>query len=276
MAACRDSSSPTTTVGLKDAHLPATTRIVSLNGTVSEILVGLGLEQNIVGVDVTSTYPESLQRKAKVGHNRTISPEGVLALQPTLVIGLTQDVKPALVEQFRSAGARVLLFDQEHSAEGAKKLIRQVGDSLHRQAQADTLVLRLETDLGKAPSAPAPKPKVLFIYARGTGTMMVAGGGTQVEKVVELAGGQNAVQGFRDFKPLTPEALVQANPDVILLFDSGLKSLGGENGLWAVQGMNQTTAGKNRKVIAMEGALLTGFGPRLGQAVSQLAQNLRK
>src|SRR3546814_14071921 len=96
--------------------------------------------------------------------------------------------------------------------------------------------------------------------------MMVAGENTQMEQVIHMAGGQNAVRGFEDFKPLTAESLVAANPDVILLFDSGLDSLGGMEGLLKVRGIAQTNAGKNRKVIEMDGQLLTGFGLRLGKA----------
>lgn len=270
LAACNNNHSSQ----IQAENQPAdSVKIVSLNGTLSEIVTRIGMEENIVGVDVTSTYPESLQKKAKVGHNRNISAEGVLALQPDVIIGIAKDVKPELVEQFKSAGVKLLLFEQEYSAEGTKKLIQAVADSLNRPKGAEKMIADLNTDLSKI-KKPASKPKVLFIYARGTGTMMVAGDDSQVEKVIEMAGGQNAVSGFKDFKPLTAEALVKANPDVILLFDSGMESLGGTNGLLDVQGIAQTNAGKNKRFITMEGQFLTGFGPRLGKAVAELSDKI--
>lgn len=253
------------------------TRIVSLNGTVSEILVELGLEKNIVGTDVTSTYPASLQDKPKVGHNRNISAEGVLSLQPDLVLATEEELDPALRSQFESAGPRVITFDHEYSIEGARALIRDIADSLGLEEKAIPVIDGLTSEADSAThriDTAAGRPKVLFIYARGTGTMMVAGENTQVGQMIELAGGQNAVKGFEDFKPLTAESLVKANPDVILLFESGLQSLGGMEGLLKVQGIAQTNAGKNRKVIEMDGQLLTGFGPRLGQAVGELARGI--
>lgn len=260
-----------------EAQIADTVKIVSLNGTVSEVLAGLGLEKNIVGVDVTSTYPASLQTKPKVGHNRSISAEGVLALQPHVVVGIKKDVTPELQTQFRNAGVRLVLFDQEYSPAGTRALIKAVADSLKAPAsKADSLVKQLDADLAKVVPATDPKPKVLFIYARGTGTMMVAGESTNVEDIIKLAGGQNAVSGFKDFKPLTAESLVQANPDIILLFDSGLQSLGGADGLLKVQGVLQTNAGKNKKIVEMDGQLLTGFGPRLGQAASELSEKIKK
>lgn len=260
-----------------DSEITDSTKIVSTNGTLSEILVTLGFEDNIVGVDVASTYPASLQQKPKIGHNREISAEGVLALNADLALGVTEMIKPQVAEQIRAAGTRLLLFDHEYSVDGARQLIRAVADSLGQSAKGDSVLSVLDGDLALADSIVTQsesKPKVLFIYARGTGTMMVAGQRTQLDEMIKLAGGENAVSGFEDFKPLTAESLVAANPDVILLFDSGLSSLGGIDGLLEVQGIGQTNAGKNRKVVEMDGQFLTGFGPRLGEAILELAKKI--
>lgn len=251
-------------------------KIVSLNGTLSEIVVSLGLQANLVGVDITSTYPASLNKLPKVGHNRNLSAEGILALQPNLIIGIAKDIKPELAQQIKTAGIKMLLFNQDFSLAGTKNLVLAVADSLKKTPKAQAIINKIVKDIQAAKKNIKPniKPKTLFIYARGTGTMMVAGNGTQVQKMVQLAGGQNAITGFKDFKPLTAESLVLANPDVILLFDTGLESLGGTNGLQNVPGIAQTNAGKNKRFIVMDGQLLCGFGPRLGVAVAELAKKL--
>lgn len=263
----------------KGSNLPlqkADQKIISLNGTISEILAGLGFEGNIIGTDITSNYPAALKSKPKLGHNKNISAEGIIALQPDIVTALRTDIKPELVTQLKSAGIKLILFSQDFSVDGTKKLINDVADAFGNQAKAIAMVKKLDADLAKAKKAKSasPKAKVLFIYARGTGTMMVAGEGTPVEKIIDLAGGQNVIKGFTDYKPLTAEALIAGNPDVILLFSTGMESLGGDNGLLKVQGIAQTNAGKRKKFITMEGELLTGFGPRLGEAVLQLSQKL--
>lgn len=254
-------------------HTFAQQRIVSLNGAVTEIVVALGFEKNIVGVDVTSTYPASMQQVAKVGHNRNISAEPVLALNPDIILGTDNFLQPAVITQFKQVGVKTQLFKQEFSVEGTKRLISEVAAALQVPAKGAALVQQIEREQA-ALKIPRTKKKVLFIYARGAGTMLVAGTGTPTEKMILLAGAQNAAVGFSDFKPLTPEALVTANPDIILLFDDGLKSIGGVEGLLKVQGVQQTTAGKNRKVVVMDGALLTGFGPRVIMAVKELAGKL--
>jgi iron complex transport system substrate-binding protein len=249
-------------------------RIVSLSGTTSEIICALGKQAQLVGVDVTSTYPAALEKLPRVGHSRNISAEGVLALSPTLVVGTTESLKPEVAAQLKSAGVTVQLFRQDYSVAGTKQLVKDVAAAFGASAQVPAVLKKLDADLAQA-RKPAKAPKVLFIYARGTGTMMVAGTGTQAAKVIELAGGQNAVTDFADFKPLTAEALVAANPDVLLLFDSGLASLGGKAGLEKIPGIAQTTAGKTGRVVEMDGQLLTGFGPRLGLAVTELGQKLK-
>lgn len=249
-------------------------RIVSLDGTVSEILYDLGLQGRIVGVDVTSTYPDAIQKLPKVGHNRNISAEGVLALKPTLVLTTEKaGAKPEVLDQIRQAGVQVITFRQPFSVEGTKQLITDVATTCRVPSRAKALTRRVDAEVAKVRKAPG-QPKVLFIYARGAGSMFVAGRGTPVEKMIELAGGRNATPQFTDFKPLTTEALVAANPDVILLFDSGLESLGGINGLLNVPGVAQTNAGKNRRFATMDGHLLTGFTPRLGKALGELARQI--
>ena len=255
-------------------NVNAQKRIVSLNGAVTEIVCALGFEKTLVGVDVTSTYPATMQKVPKVGHNRNISAEPVLALQPDLILATDNFIQPSVIEQFKNVGVKTVLMKQEFSVEGTKKLITEVAAALNVPAKGIALCKQLDKEQKELKVAAQGK-KVLFIYARGAGTMMVAGKETPLDKIIGMAGAQNAANGFNDFKPLTPEALVTANPDVILMFDEGLKSMGGIDGLLKVQGIPQTTAGKQKKVIVMDGQLLTGFGPRVIQAVKELSDKLK-
>lgn len=90
--------------------------------------------------------------------------------------------------------------------------------------------------------------------------------------MIELAGGENAVLKYEGYKPLTAEAAVAAAPDVILMMESGLESLGGQAGLMEVPGIAQTPAGEAERVIAMEGLFFLNFGPRMGEAAITLAE----
>lgn len=244
-------------------------RIVTINGTLTEIVAALGLADRLVGVDVTSTYPPEVEALPKVGHDRNVRAEGVIALAPDLVLGGSWQMDPAVRAQLEQAGERVVLLPQELSIEGTKALISRVADTLGRALHVAPIIEAMDRELERVKPIADP-PKVLFIYARGAGAMMVAGDGTPMQRMIELAGGRNAVSGFEQFKPLTPEALIAADPDAILMFDSGLDALQGPEGLLQVPGMNVTKAGRNKAFIIMEGGLLSNFGPRLGLAIAQL------
>jgi iron complex transport system substrate-binding protein len=250
------------------------TRIVSLNGTLTEIIALAGLDNKIVGTDVTSTYPVSMHQLPKVGHVRNLQAEGILALQPTIVMAMEKEIKPEILVPLQSAGVKVLLYSQEYTTDGTKKLIASVLKDLQQSDKQHVINTAIDEPISQLTSL-SSKPKVLFIYARGGGNLMVAGDDTPIKTFIELSGAQNAVNGFTDYKPLTPEILVKANPDVLLLFDTGLKSLEGNDGLLALPGMKETNAAKKNHVIAMDGQYLSGFGPRVGKAALDLNTQLK-
>lgn len=239
-------------------------KIVTLNGGITEIVAALGHEKEIVGTDVTSTYPESLKATAKdLGHVRSITIEPIMAVNPTLILASDKDINPELMGKIKSSGIKAEVFKQEFTVDGTKKLIADVAKAIGN-TDYQKLNDKIDADL-KQIQPIAKKPKVLFIYARGN-MLMVSGKNTPMAALINLAGGENAVNDFEDFKPLTPEAVVKANPDVLFFFSSGLQGAGGNEGALKMPGVSQTNAGKNKKIIAMDGGLVSGFGPRLGEA----------
>ncbi len=248
--------------------------IVSLSGAVSETLAALGMEDNIVGVDVTSTYPASLQSKTKVGNTHDLNVESILALKPDYVICMKErGIKPEQATQLQQAGVKVWVIDQEYSVEGTKKYITMLADSFHKEAEGKKLVSEIDAAYQTLPKYTS-SPSVMFIYARGAGSLSVCGKDRPVAKLIEMAGGTNAGSDFEGFKPLTAEAVVKADPEAILLFNSGMQSIDGAEGMLKVPGIAQTTAGKNRNFITMDGELLSGFGPRVVMAIKELGEKI--
>lgn len=251
-------------------------KIVSINGSISEILVEFGLENDLVGVDKTSTYPLTLKNKAQIGNAHSINLEQIISLQPTVVLSLNErGLKPEQAEQLRQVGIKVNFYDLESNTASTEKLIKDLGNEFKKEAEANALVENLHNDLKNIPAID-PETKVLFIYARGAGAVQAAGDNTAMTEMIKLAGAKSATEGqFEGFKALTPEALLDANPDYILLFNTGFESLNGEAGLMEIPGMNKTTAGKNKRFITMDGQYLSGFGPRVGKAAIDLANALK-
>lgn len=248
-------------------------KIVSTDGSLTEIIYDLGYGDEIVAADVTSTFPEQAQEKATLGHASQMTAEGIISMEPTHVIGFETSIKPDLVEQLKAAGITVTLLKRDYTVEGSKQTVKSVAEWLGNTEKGNELISKIEKDVQKLEKTES-KPKVLFIYARGTGMMMVAGENTPMESFIELAGGQNAVSGFEQYKPLTPEAVIEANPDLILMFDSGVESLNGPEAIFDIPGVKLTNAGKNRAYLTIDGLLMSGFGPRVGEALRILNKKL--
>ncbi len=260
--------------GAKTENTDKKIRIVSLSGAVSETLAALGMEDNLAGIDVTSTYPASLQSKPKVGNTHNLNVESILALKPDYVISMKErGIKPEQATQLQQAGIKVWVIDQEYSIEGTKKYIMQLADSFHKEDAGKKLVADIDAAYASLPTY-TTKPSVMFIYARGAGALSVCGNDMPMAKMIGMAGGINAGNEAEGFKPLTAEGVVKANPDAILLFSSGLQSLDGPEGMLKVPGIAQTKAGKNKNFIVMEGELLSGFGPRVVEGIKELGAKI--
>jgi len=257
----------------------AAERIVSVGGTVTEIVYALGAGDALVGADTSSVYPPEAEKLPKVGYQRTLSAEGVLSLSPTLILITPESGPPAAIEQLRGTGARVVPIPTGTDVEAARAAIRAVATTLDRQARGEDLVKALEADVEQAralAAASSSHPRVLFVYARGAGMAMVSGKGTAADEMIRLAGAVNAVNDYEGFRPLTAEGVVAAAPDVVLVPSRGLDSLGGKAGLLAQPGMSLTPAARAERVVAMDDLYLLGFGPRTGQALADLARALHQ
>lgn len=251
-------------------------RIVTAGSAMTETVCALGDCEKIVATDRTSLYPAQVQSLPSIGYRTGISAEGIVALKPTLFIVEKDYVEGAVVKQIQSTGIKVVEVPRAYDLNGTKTLIRTIAKELNRSSQGDQVIRAIETKIAEA-NAIVKKaesiPKVLCIYNRGAQSFDVAGNNT-FSNILPFVNARPAVTGIEGYKSLNTEALIASNPDFLLMFESGVKSLGGVEGVLKVPGVGQTTAGKKKQVIAMDGVKLSNFGPRLGEAVKELAEAL--
>lgn len=250
-------------------------RIVPLNGNVAETIFALGLGNNVVAVDTSALYPPEALSLPKIGYQRELSAEGILSFEPTLVIGTENAGPPEVLQQVRDAGVTVVILSAETSTAGAVEQIRQIGAAVGLPEAGNTLADQVDsrfTGARELIGGVEAQPRVAFLYIRGEGTQLIAGANTQADTVIAAAGGINVGTeiGIDGYQPITPEALVEAAPDVFLVMQAGLASVGGVDGLMTIPGIAQTPAGESGTILAFEDLYLLGFGPRLGDAVYDL------
>jgi len=255
-------------------------RIVSIGGAVTETLFALGAESEIVGVDTTSLHPAAARRLPSVGYARALSAEGVLSLRPTLVLASGDAGPPAVLRQLEAARLPVTRIESPHGPTELLAMVRRLGALTARAEGAERLARQLEGELAAARrrvtelTAGRTPPRVLFVLAHAMNQVRLSGHGTAAHAMIELAGARNAFAEVEGYKPLTPEAAVAAAPDILLITEQGLQAAGGVDGLLQAPGLAATPAGRARRVAALDALLLLGFGPRLPQALQQLAEAL--
>lgn len=247
-------------------------RLVSLSGALTEVVYLLQAQDQLVGTDTTSLYPEAARRTAKVGYVRQLSAEGLLSLRPDAIVGTSEAGPPVVLEQIRQAGVRVALVPSRHNWAEVQEKVAVVGRETGRPEQARALMAQLDAQWAGVQAQVAQatrKPRVLFILAH-SGSPMVAGRGTAANALIAFAGAVNAIDQFEGYRPLTAEALASAAPEVIINTTQGIEAMGGEAAFWKRPELALTPAFAKRALVTQEASHLLGFGPRLPSAVQAL------
>jgi iron complex transport system substrate-binding protein len=248
-------------------------RIVSLGGSVTEIVVALGAEDRLVARDATSSFPESITALPDVGYLRALSPEGVLALGPDLIVAEADAGPIEAVDVLRAAGVPFIMMPDDPSPAGIAAKITAVADAIGLPEEGAALAARVTAELAEvqALAATVTKPKrVLFVLSAQGGRIMAGGDDTSAEGIIRLAGGENAAAGFDGYKQMTDEAVLAAAPDVILMMDRDGDHAVANAELLALPSLATSPAAQNGAIIRMNGLLLLGFGPRTADAARSL------
>lgn len=250
-------------------------RVISVGGAVTEIVYRLGHGDKLIAVDSTSTVPAEAKNLPDVGYMRRLSAEPVLALEPTLILAAADAGPVAVLDQLREAGVKVVIIPGKPSAEGVLGKIRAIADALN-DADAGTKLARKVSAEMEAARIQA-RPRVLFLLSIGAGRPPLVGGSeTSADGIITMAGSINAAADIKGYKPLSPEAMIAIAPDVLLVTNRSHGLMGGKDSLLSRPEIALSPAGKAKRVVAMDGGLLLGFGPRTGEAVQTLTRLLRQ
>lgn len=252
-------------------------RMVSVGGAVTEILYALGLQRHVVAVDTSSLYPpQAAREKPSVGYMRQLSAEGVLGLEPTLVLASEAAGPEETVALLKAAAVPLVLVPEHYSAQGVVEKIRIVARAAGAEMRGACLAARAERALARlaAVRARVERPlRVMFVLSFMNGRPMVAGRDTAADGIIRLAGALNAVDGYAGYKPVSDEAVIALRPDVVLAMERAGSELDADT-VFSHPAFKLTPAAAGRRFVAMEGLYLLGFGPRTAHAARDLAAAL--
>jgi iron complex transport system substrate-binding protein len=248
-------------------------RIVSIGGAVTEILYALDLQDHVVAIDSTSLFPLRAREKPNVGYMRQLSAEGVLGLNPSLVLASEGSGPKETMAVLTAASVPLVVVPDRFTGEGVVDKVRVVSQAAGAPARGDCLAAAVGRDLASlsAVRQRITKPKkVLFVLSFMNGRPMVAGGDTAADGIIKLAGAVNAISGYQGYKQVSDEAVISAAPDVVLVMERSQGNLDAET-VFQHPAFSLTPAAAKRAFISIEGLYLLGFGPRTALAARDLA-----
>lgn len=252
-------------------------RLVSIGGSLTEIIYALGAEGKLVARDQTALYPEAVNALPDVGYMRQLAPEGVLSVSPTALLVIEGSGPPDALDVLSHAGVEYQTVPEAYSADGVLVKVRAVGATLGMDAEAEALATEIADDFAaltaRTDAITAPK-RVLFILSNQAGQIQASGTGTAANGIIALAGAVNAITEYEGYKALSEEAITAAAPDAIVMMDRGGDHAASDADLLAHPAIALTPAGTNKAIYRLDGAYLLGFGPRTPAAANELADLL--
>jgi ABC-type hemin transport system, periplasmic component len=252
-------------------------RIVSLGGDLTEIVYQLGKGDALVGVDLTSTYPEEATKLPQVGYVRALSAEGILAMKPDLVLANGDAGPPEVLEQIEQAGVKIVTLPKNHSVEGIGDKIVAVAGALEVPEAGAKLAEEFNKERAavEATTKTAEPLTAVYVMARPDGALIAGGAGTAADAVLRAAGLKNVAGDAPGYKPVSSEALVALDPAVIITGSRSVEAAGGIERFKENPALSHTKAAKDDRILVFDDMYLLGLGPRTAKAVGELAARAR-
>ena len=264
-------------LGFVPAH--AQERIVSIGGDITEMIYAMGQGDRIVATDSTSVYPAAAEETPKVGYMRQLSAEGVLSVEPDLIL-ISGAARPAAaVELLRQSGVRMIEMEPVYTIEAITDKVRRVAQTLGVETESERLVAEIEADWADARAEIAAFDRdlsALFFAALRDGAPRAAGDDTAAAGIIRLIGAENVFAGQSGYKTLSLEAAVAADPDIILVMSHHAERVGGYDAVINHPALSLTGAAQNRRVFLVDQVTVMQFGPRAPRAVADLAKAINQ
>ena len=190
-------------------------RVVSLVPSQTELLIDLGLEENLAGITKFCVHPEYLRKtKMIVGGTKQVHFEKIAELRPDLILCNKEENTPEMVEALEKI-APVHVSDI-NEIDDAYAMMLQYGQIFKREELAKTMVKSIKKKISVLEEIKKGKPVKRVAYLIWKEPLMVVGKNTFIDTLLQLNNLENVYS--EDRYPITnPEELKAKNPDLILL-----------------------------------------------------------
>jgi len=256
--------------------LPAAAqRVISLAPHVTELLYAAGGASKMVGAVSYSDYPPEAKQLPRVGDNKSLDLERIVALKPDLIVVWRHGNAQRQLDRLRELHIP-LFFSEPHRLDDVAVSLTRLGQLLGTSSVADAAAAAYRREIAQLRAQYAKRPAVNVFYQVWDQPLMTLNGEHMVSDVIELCGGRNV---FAALQPLVPtvstEAVLAANPEAIFTAapgatrpDTALPQLG------AWRAWPRLLAVANNNLFAIDGDLINRPAPRIVEGAAQMCADL--
>lgn len=192
--------------------------VASLVPAATDILIEMGVADQLVGVSNYEPKTPELARFARVGDYHIADWEQLSVIRPS-VLAITSSKKD-LAEVFRQRAQSLgidLLDIRMDRLDDIYAVIARLGDAIGQKAKADALLAQMHQQIAAVRSQVAGKPKVRTLMALNHTATFIVGPRNYLDDLLAIAGGANVAGGQKDYPEIDREMLLQLDPDAIIL-----------------------------------------------------------
>lgn len=246
-------------------------RIVSMSPHVTELLFAAGGGERIVGAVTYSDYPEAAKKIPRIGTNRQIDMERVIAMKPDLIVAWMHGSSERQIDTLRQLG--IPIFHSEPlKLDGIADNVQRLGQLLGTENVAQPAAAQIRAQFAALTKQYASRPPVRMFYQVWDKPLYTLSGGSIVTDAMRVCGGVNI---FADLKVTAPvvsiEGVLQADPEAI--FGTAEKDYGGVT-LW--KQYTTMKAVRNGNLFTLDGELLNRAGPRMVDGTRAMCEMLEQ
>ena len=238
-------------------------KIVVAGGSITEIVYFLGMEDKLVGVDITSNFPKEAKKLKSIGYLRNLSIEGILSLSPGLVLAEEDIGPPIIVNQLRKTSIDLRIIKEKYDLNGIHNKILCVSKILDASLDDNENYVKFKNKLNRVKKLKKNNSKkiLLILMMRGS-SPVVAGKNTSGQGFIDMTGHENSMSDLNGWKPVSSEEIIKKNPDYIIITKRAFKNFSSLDQFLSIPGISSTIAAKKKNIIVKDGMSMLGFGPR--------------
>lgn len=244
-------------------------RVISMAPHVTEMLFAAGGGKRIVGAVTYSDYPEAAKSIPRIGSNREVDLERIVALKPDLIVAWMHNSSERQIEIVKQLGVPVFQSDPQ-TLENIPDNLQRLGQLMGTETEAKAAAAQLRQQLASLRARFANRPTVRTFYQVWDKPLYTLSGKHIVTDALRLCGGENIFDKLGVVAPMVSvESVLQADPEAVI--GTAEKNYGGV-GLW--EPYRTMLAVRRDNLFTLEGDLLNRAGPRMIEGAAALCEKL--